>query len=95
MFIIELNYKVSLERIDAILHEHVVFLEKYYAAGIFFASGRKVPRSGGFIFATGKDRTDLMKIITEDPFYKYQMADYTVTEMLVTKKADRPEAFIN
>ena len=44
MFIIELIYKVDLARIDKHMTAHVKFLKKYYAAGTFVVSGRKVPR---------------------------------------------------
>ena len=94
MFIIELTYKVPLEIIDACLNEHISFLDKYYASGNFIVSGRKVPRSGGIIFATGNSIEELRTIIAEDPFYKNQMADYNVTEFMVTKKADKIETFI-
>jgi uncharacterized protein YciI len=47
MYIVSLNYTVPLEKIDSLLEEHVQFLHAKYEAGIFIASGRKVPRTGG------------------------------------------------
>lgn len=87
MFIIELTYKVPLETIDANLANHAAFLEKCYAAGHFIASGRKVPRDGGIILAAAESKLVLADIIAEDPFYKLQLADYTITEFQVTKSA--------
>jgi uncharacterized protein YciI len=44
MFVIELIYKATLAEIDATMKAHVIFLKKYYAAGNFLVSGRKIPR---------------------------------------------------
>ena len=55
MFVIELIYKVDLAEIDAHMAAHVKFLKKYYAAGHFLVSGRKIPRDGGIILAVGQD----------------------------------------
>ena len=56
MFIVELTYKAELSEIDALMREHMAFVKKYYAAGVFLASGRKVPREGGIILATCESR---------------------------------------
>jgi uncharacterized protein YciI len=87
MIIIELSYKVPLEQIDAYLQAHTSFLEKYYAAGTFIASGRKIPRDGGVILATDIDKEQAAMLIKEDPFYQNGLADYKITEFAVTKKA--------
>ncbi len=92
MFVIELTYKVPLDKIDAYINEHVSFLDKYYASGNFIASGRKVPRSGGVILAAGDSKEQLQKIISEDPFYKNQLADYSITEFVVSKKTNQIES---
>jgi uncharacterized protein YciI len=44
MFVIELTYNTDLATIDAHMAAHVRFLKKYYAAGHFLVSGRKIPR---------------------------------------------------
>lgn len=87
MFIIELTYKVPLEKIDLHLEDHVQFLNEHYASGKFIASGRKVPRDGGVILATATDRMEVETIIRQDPFYQHHLADYKITEFMVSKKA--------
>ena len=74
MFVIELTYKAALAEIDASMTAHVIFLNKYYAAGNFLISGRKVPRDGGIIVAVGKSRQQIEAIIREDPFYERGLA---------------------
>jgi len=82
MFIIELTYKVPLEKIDSYMKAHVVYLDKYYEAGIFITWGRKVPRTGGIILATIDSKKEVEKIIKEDPFYKHKLADFRIIEFI-------------
>jgi uncharacterized protein YciI len=63
MFVIELTYKTTLAAIDANIAAHVKFLKKYYAAGNFLVSGRKIPRDGGIILAVGSSRAKIEAIV--------------------------------
>src|SRR5262245_17426889 len=92
MFVIELNYKVGLDRIDAHMAAHVKFLKKYYSAGNFLVSGRKIPRDGGIIVAVGKSRDEIERIIREDPFCARGLADVRVIEFRASQRADDIEA---
>ena len=87
MFVIELSYKAPLADIDAHMAEHVVFLNKYYAAGNFLVSGRKIPRDGGIILAVGKSRRQLQAIVEEDPFYVRGLADFRIIEFRASQRA--------
>jgi uncharacterized protein YciI len=88
MFVIELIYKAELTRIDAHMRPHMAFLEKYYASGHFLISGRKIPRDGGVILAVGKNREEIERIMTEDPFCKNGLAEARVIEFRASQKAD-------
>jgi uncharacterized protein YciI len=88
MFVIELTYKVPLAEIDANMAAHVVFLKKYYAAGNFLISGRKIPRDGGIIVAAGKSRDQIEAIIREDPFYQRGLADFRIIQFRASQRAD-------
>ena len=85
MFIINLNYVVPLEQLDAHMTEHVKYLHKYYKLNVFVASGRKVPRTGGIILALAKSREAVEAIIHEDPFYIHKLAEFSVTEFLTSQ----------
>ena len=95
MIIIELTYTAVLTEIDAHMEAHVAFLEKYYASGKFIASGRKVPRDGGIILATGLTKAEAEELIKEDPFYQHHLAKYALTEFAVTKKAAHLETIFS
>ena len=88
MFVIELLYKADLKRIDAHMGAHMKFLRKYYAAGNFLVSGRKIPRDGGIILAVGESRDAVEAIAKEDPFYTKGLADIRVIEFRASQRAD-------
>ena len=85
MFIINLNYIVPLEKLDLHMTDHVKFLQKYYKLNVFVASGRKVPRTGGIILALAKSKEAIEQIISQDPFYKLKLAEFTITEFLTSQ----------
>lgn len=93
MFIISLTYKVTIENVELYIPEHNSFLQKYYAAGLFIASGRKEPRTGGIIICNAPSRNVIEQIITEDPFHLHQVAEYDITEFIPTKYNDNFKIF--
>ncbi|MFI0226708.1 YciI family protein [Streptomyces lydicus] len=93
MFVLELTYAAPLDRVDAVLQDHVEWLQKEYAAGHFIAAGRKVPRDGGVILAAGVDRTTVERIVAEDPFTVAGVCTYRITEFVATTTAPALEAY--
>ena len=87
MFVIELVYKAGLAEIDAQMAAHVKFLKKYYAAGNFLVSGRKIPRDGGIILAVGNNRREIEAIVEEDPFHIHGLADFRIIEFRASQRA--------
>ena len=85
MYIINLTYKVPLDKIDEHLNDHVKFLNEQYRLGNFQASGRKNPRTGGIILSKISDRNELMTIVDRDPFKINDLADYEFIEFIPTK----------
>ena len=88
MFIIELRYKADLADIDAHMAAHVRFLKRYYAAGNFLVSGRKIPRDGGIILAVGASRQQMEAIAQEDPFYVQGLAEVRIIEFRASQRAN-------
>ena len=88
MFVIELIYTASLTEIDAQMAAHVKFLKKYYAAGNFLVSGRKIPRDGGIIVAVGESRQQIEAIMREDPFCERGLAEFRIVQFRASQRAD-------
>ncbi|MGA5822967.1 YciI family protein [Kitasatospora sp. NPDC094028] len=87
MFVLELTYTAPLERIDAVLPEHIAWLTAHYESGTFLASGRKVPRDGGVILAAGPDRAGIEAVAATDPFVREGLTEYRITEFVATTTA--------
>jgi uncharacterized protein YciI len=87
MFVIELIYKADLAQIDANMTAHVAFLKKYYAAGNFLVSGRKIPRDGGIILAVGSSRDEIQAIVEQDPFVARGLAQFRIIEFRASQRA--------
>lgn len=87
MFVVELTYKADLSEIDAHMAAHVAFLRKYYDAGNFVVSGRKIPRDGGVIVAVGASKEEIDRIVREDPFHRLGLADFKIIEFRASQRA--------
>jgi len=87
MFIVTLTYLKPVEEIDALMHDHVEWLKKGYADGLFIASGRRVPRVGGVILARSGDESALRDFLTRDPFVVHAAARCELVEFTATMTA--------
>ena len=87
MFILSLTYVQPQEESDRLMELHMAWVKQGYDSGMFHASGRKVPRTGGVILAKG-DRSDIEAFVAADPFSLHGVADYEITEVALTRTAD-------
>jgi uncharacterized protein YciI len=86
MFILSLTYTADLSEVDRHIEPHMDWVKDGYDRGLFLASGRKNPRTGGVIFARGT-RAEIDTIVAADPFTIHGVAEYEVTEVAVTRTA--------
>ncbi|ANF51568.1 GTP cyclohydrolase [Chryseobacterium glaciei] len=94
MFIISLTYKASIDKVESLIIDHNLFLQKYYNTGQFITSGRKEPRTGGIILANANSKSEVEQIIEEDPFYIHQIADYNIIEFIPSRYNNNFKFFI-
>ncbi|MEY4923453.1 MAG: hypothetical protein RLY17_2170 [Pseudomonadota bacterium] len=80
MYLVSLTYHKSIDVVERLTESHQEWVKKYYTKGVFIASGRKVPRTGGIILVKSLAREELDKILAEDPFNA--VADYSVIEFV-------------
>jgi uncharacterized protein YciI len=80
MFIVLLTYQKPLAEIDRLMSRHVAWLKGHYASGLFIASGRRVPRSGGVILARSGDAEALRTAMAMDPFIAHGAATFEIIE---------------
>lgn len=87
MFILSLTYVKPQEEADRLMEPHMAWVNEGYDIGMFLASGRKVPRTGGVILARG-ERAEIEAFVAADPFSVHGVADYEITEVALTRAAD-------
>ena len=95
MFIVNLTYIKPLDEVEKFLEKHIEFLNQYYTKGHFIASGRKNPRTGGIILMRAKNKEAVQEIITHDPFYQNEIAQYGVIEFEASKYCPEFETIIS
>ncbi|CAG9895298.1 hypothetical protein BOVA604_2413 [Bacteroides ovatus] len=93
MFVLILTYKAPIEKVLELLDAHCRFLDKYYNAGNFLASGPQIPRTGGVILCRATDRVEVEEIIKEDPFN--EIADYQIIEFEPNKSIEGFKDLLN
>ncbi len=79
MYIISLTYHAPLDDVETLLERHVTWLKRGYEQGLFVASGRKNPRTGGVILAKSVAREEIDAFLKQDPFQavaNYEVIDF-------------------
>ena len=89
MIIVSITYIVPFEQVEPHLEAHMAWIDKGYEAGMFLASGRKVPRTGGVILARGE------RVAMTDPFVLEGVASIEVTEVGFMRSAAGFEALLD
>jgi uncharacterized protein YciI len=92
MIVVTLTYLQPLDEIDALMRAHVAWLKRHYAAGLFIASGRRVPRVGGIILARSGDLAAVERAMSEDPFVAHGAARFELMEFTPSMTARGAEA---
>ena len=95
MFIVNLTYIKPLDEVEKFLEKHIDFLNQYYTKGHFIASGRKNPRTGGIILMRAKNKDAVQGIITHDPFYQNEIAQYEIIEFEASKYCPEFETIVS
>lgn len=84
MVIVNITYKVELDKVEKYLKAHIDFVNKYYDNNKFICSGRKNPRTGGIILCNAS-KEEVSEIIKEDPFYINDLVNFELIEVEISK----------
>ena len=87
MFVLLLTYVRPLAEVDALMREHVAWLDDHYASGRFLVSGRRIPRTGGVIVARGEDGDEMEALAATDPFVRGGVATCEVIRFRASQTA--------
>jgi len=91
MFIVTLTYLKPVEEVDALMPGHIEWLRQGYDEGLFIASGRRIPRTGGVILARSGDEPALRDKLARDPFVIHGAARCDVVEFTASMTAPGAE----
>jgi uncharacterized protein YciI len=75
--VVLLTYVKPLEAVDALMADHVAWLDKGFEDGAFVVAGRRNPRTGGIILMRG-DAASVAEIAATDPFVTGGVATFEV-----------------
>lgn len=93
MLILSLTYTAPLDQVDGHVEAHMARVKQGYDSGMFLASGRKDPRTGGIILARG-EREAVAAHAATDPFVIAGVATYDVTEVVLSRTASGLEGLL-
>ncbi|MHB8579435.1 MAG: YciI family protein [Ignavibacteriaceae bacterium] len=79
-FLVMINYTVPLEKIDAILSQHRMFLQEGYDNKTLLFSGPKNPRIGGIVAARAASIDVIKAFFNHDPYFINNFATYDFIE---------------
>lgn len=94
LFVISVTYTKPLEFIESIVLEHREFLEQGVNDGLVIAVGPLVPRTGGVIIGSFKDKEAAIAFTQDDPFFQHKAADYSVVEFTPVLSAEFMKGFL-
>jgi len=94
MFILLLTYTKPLDEVDALMRDHMAWLDEQYAAGHFLVSGRRIPRTGGVIVARGDDREAMEALAATDPFVSGGVATCELVQFRASQRGSELDALL-
>jgi uncharacterized protein YciI len=87
VFVLLLTYVKPPAEVDALMRDHMAWLNEHYNAGRFIVSGRRIPRTGGVIVARGDDRGEIEALAASDPFVSGGAATCEVIQFRASQSA--------
>ncbi len=94
MFIIDIEYTASLDKIAEVVAEHRAWLDIYYQQGVFLFSGPRNPKTGGVVIAKANSKAELEQLMQQDPFAIHGVAKHQVSEFQAIKAHPELQQFI-
>jgi uncharacterized protein YciI len=81
-FIVDIDYRVPLERIEQSSPAHRNYLQSGIDAGLILFAGPCTPRTGGVVVARADSLETIEGFFANDPYLREQLADYRYREFL-------------
>jgi len=85
-FLVEINYTVGVDVLEAVVQDHRAFLQTGYDKGWLLMSGPMNPRTGGIVVARCPSVDDLRDFFRHDPYALKGFANYRFVEFEPVKR---------
>jgi uncharacterized protein YciI len=80
MFTLVITFIKSPEEVTKHADGHFAWAKKYADQGVFLIAGPKKSRLGGSIIVKSIERSQLKKIIAEDPYFQLELVEYQIID---------------
>jgi uncharacterized protein YciI len=87
VFIVELTYTATLDRVDAVRREHLAWVDEHVAGGTVVAAGRRADSTGGVLVMRAPSAAALHAVLDGDPYHREGLVERTVTEFTAGRVA--------
>jgi uncharacterized protein YciI len=87
-YLIEITYRVSVEKLGDHIQNHRNFLQKGYDEGLLLMSGPQVPPLGGLVIGRFSGLNEVHAFFERDPYQQLNLATYRILEFNPVKKQD-------
>ena len=80
MYLLTVSYSQVPALVEPYIPDHGTWVKKYFDAGILLVAGSKKSGLGGVLLAKAIPREDLLSILSEDPYVRFQVAEYQIVD---------------
>jgi uncharacterized protein YciI len=95
MYLLNVSFSQNPAQVEPQKEAHGVWVKKYFENGTFLLAGPKKSGLGGAILVKSIDKSELMKILSEDSYVIADVADYQITDFDAKLSAKGLENLIN
>ncbi len=80
LFTVLIQYLRPLEEVNKVMEEHRAYLDVILQQGSLLAAGPMVPRTGGILWMKAKSKSEIERIVQEDPYARTGVAAFQILE---------------
>jgi len=95
MYLLNVSFSQNPAQVEPQKEAHGAWVKKYFDEGIFLLAGPKKSGLGGAILVKSMDKSQLMKILSEDSYVIADVADYQIVDFDAKLSAKGLESLIN
>lgn len=80
MYLLNVSYNQAPRNVEPHVSRHAVWVRQHFSDGTFLLAGPKKSSLGGVILAKSMLRSELQRLLAEDPYVKAEVVDYQIVD---------------